>query len=104
MKAKVVNGNSQAAAAAQPNDNASLEFTRTFIEKGGFKFISSMFTKQSPANLHSSTLLNKSLTLLVELTSQFMSSKFSATIKSQLTEQIIFDIFNQNLEIIMNFI
>ena len=87
MKAKVVNGNNASAAAASNNEAAAhLELTKSFIEKGGFKFLSAMFTRQSTGGLEKSTLKNKALTLLIELESQFMSTRNHAVVKPLLTE------------------
>ena len=44
--------------------------------------------------LESSTIKYKALTMLIEIVSQLLSSRWLKTLSEMMTEQIVFDIFN----------
>lgn len=62
------------------------------------------FTALKKSGLERSTLQNKALTMLIELISTFLSTKWYQSLQEIKTTQIVFDIFNQNLEVIKNFV
>jgi len=43
------------------------EFSQSFLERGGFKFLATFFTALDKNGLESSTLLNKALTMVIEI-------------------------------------
>lgn len=70
------------------------------MHRGGFKFLATSFTAMKKSNLQSSTLQNKGLTMMIELISTFLSTKWYPQLREIKTEQLVFDIFNQNLYVI----
>lgn len=75
-----------------------------FIERGGFTFVTKFFTALDTGGLEASTLRNRALSMQLEIVSQLLSSRWSASVKDFLSEQVVFDIFNQNLLVTQNFI
>lgn len=63
-----------------------------------------IFTAVDKNGLESSTLKNKALTMLIELVSHFLIGRWYGSLKDSMTEQLVFDLFNQNLAIFNNFI
>lgn len=94
------------ASAEQENleKNQRVEFCRAFIGQGGFSFIITFFTALEKTQLESNTLSNKSLTMILEILYHFFGQKMYPNVKDQLTEQCYFNLFNQNMHIIQNFI
>jgi len=80
------------------------EFVLSFIHRGFFPFLTSFFTSLDKTGLEKSTLKNKTLTMLIEIASQFLSSRWYGCLKDVMTQQIVFDLFNQNLLVFQNFI
>ena len=66
--------------------------------------MSVFFNSVNKNGLESNTLKNKTLTMLLELILQFLSTKWISFLKDVLTEQIVFDIFTQVLQVVHNFI
>ena len=81
-----------------------VEFCRAFISQGGFQFIITFFTALEKTQLESNTLNNKSLPTVLEILYHFFGPEMYPNVKDQLTEQILFNLFNQNMHIIQNFI
>ncbi len=66
--------------------------------------MSVFFNSVNKNGIESNTLKNKTLTMLLELILQFLSTKWIGLLKDVLTEQIVFDIFTQVLQVVHNFI
>ena len=47
--------------------DTAIEFSQSFLDRGGFKFVANFFTALDKNGLESSTLLNKALTMLIEI-------------------------------------
>ena len=55
------------------------------------------FTQVDKSGLEASTLKTKALTMLIEMIGVFLSTKWFKHLKDLMTEQTVFDLFNQNL-------
>ena len=91
-------------AAKQPMAENVTQFVQMFLERGGLIFLTTFFTSLDKSGLESCTIKYKALTMLIEIVSQLLSSRWQKTINEMMTEQIVFDIFQQNLLIIHNYI
>lgn len=80
------------------------EFTEAFIDSEGFRFLCSFFIVLEKSSLEKSTKRNKSITIIIEIMLQLFGKTWYSKIQPHLTEQIVFDLFNQNLLVIHNFI
>ena len=56
------------------------------------------------SGLESSTLKTKALSLLIEMIAVFLQSKWFKHVKDLMSEQTVFDLFNQNLIVAQNYI
>lgn len=94
----------QVTAATPAAQETTVQFVQGFIERGGFAFVTKFFTALDTGGLEASTLRNRALSMQLEIVSQLLSSRWSASVKDFLSEQVVFDIFNQNLLVTQNFI
>lgn len=82
----------------------STVFIKTFIDKGGFKFLAFLFAQVKLANLNVSLLSIKTLTQLISVFVNFFSKNLFISIVEQLDEQMIFDLFSKNLDVLIIFV
>ena len=57
-------------------------------------FLTTFFTSLDKTRLEQSTIKYKALTMLIEIVSFLLSSRWLKTLSEMMTEQIVFDIFN----------
>ena len=62
------------------------------------------FTAIEKTSLESKTLNNKSITMLLEIILHFFGQKWYPSVRDLLTEQILYNLFNQNMLTIKNFV
>ena len=91
-----------AASQGQSLPESVLQFVQCYIERGGFSFLTSFFTSLDKSGLETSTIKYKTLTMLIEIISQLLSSRWSKILN--MNEQMVFDIFNENLLVMSNYI
>ena len=66
--------------------------------------MATFFTQVDKSGLESSTLKTKALSLLIEMIAVFLQSKWFKHVKDLMSEQTVFDLFNQNLIVAQNYI
>ena len=57
-----------------------------FIERGGLIFLTTFFTSLDKSGLESCTIKYKALTMLIEIVSQLLSSRWQKTVSEMMTE------------------
>ena len=73
-------------AAQQPVAETVTQFVQMFIERGGLIFLTSFFSSLDKSGLESCTIKYKALTMLIEIVSQLLSSRWQKTISEMMTE------------------
>ena len=91
-------------ASQSAKSETTFEFIAHFVERGGFEFIANYFIRVEKDKLETSTLKNKTLTMLIEILSQLMTSKGTENMRNRMNQQLIYDMFFQNLLVVQNFI
>jgi len=66
--------------------------------------LSTFFNSIGKNGLETYTIKNKALTMLIELMSTFLSNKWINYLKESMTQQNVFDVFTQCLQVAHNFI
>ena len=97
-------GQSAAATTAAATPDNTQEFIYDFIQRDGFAFLATFFTQVDKSGLESSTLKTKALSMLIEMIAVFLQSKWFKHVKDLMSEQTVFDLFNQNLIVTQNYI
>lgn len=86
------------------NTAVPADFMQSFIDRGGFDFLADFFIAVDKSRLEASTIRNKSLQLLIEILTAFMSSRTIVGLKDKMSQQKIYDVFFQNVLVMQNFV
>ena len=70
---------------------------QSFIERGGFTFLTNFFIQLDKSRLEHNTIKNKSIQLLIEIITAFLSNRNNAGLKDKMSMQSVYDLFYQNV-------